>query len=317
LIKEECMKIAVFGTGGVGGYFGGRLAQAGEEVIFIARGDHLRAIQTSGLKVDSIQGDFLVQPATATDSPEQVGAVDVVLVAVKAWDITEAAHAMRPMIAGHTCVVSLGNGVEAPEQLAAVLGKEHVLGGLCQISALVAGPGHIRHVGLEPYVAFGELDRRPSQRADHLLHAFQKAGVKSGIPDDIQVAMWDKFLFIAAISGVGAVTRQPVGVHRSIVETRAMLISAMQEIVAVARKRGVALPDDAVEKRLAFIDALAPGVTASMQRDILEGRPSELEAQNGAVVRMGQALGVPTPTHAFIYASLLPQEKRARGVLPA
>jgi len=197
-----------------------------------------------------------------------------------------------------------------------VLGNEHVLGGLCQISSLVAGPGHVRHVGLEPYVAFGELDRRTSQRAVRLLGAFQKAGVKSAIPDDIQVAMWDKFLFIAAISGVGAVTRQPVGVHRSLPETRAILVAALQENFEVARKRGVGLPEDTVEKRLAFIDGLAPGVMASMQRDILEGRPSELEAQNGAVVRMGQALGVPTPTHAFIYASLLPQEKRARGELP-
>ena len=310
------MRIAVFGTGSVGGYFGGRLAQAGEQVTFIARGDHLRAIQSNGLKVDSILGDFVIQPAQATDRPDQVGTVDAVLVCVKAWHVAEAAQAMRPMVAEGTCVVSLGNGVEAPEQLAAVMSNEHVLGGLCQISSLVAGPGHIRHVGLEPYVAFGELDRRTSQRAVRLLGAFQKAGVKSAIPDDIQVAMWDKFLFIAAISGVGAVTRQPVGVHRSLPETRTILVAALQEIFEVARKRGVGLPEDTVEKRLAFIDGLAPGVMASMQRDILEGRPSELEAQNGAVVRMGQALGVPTPTHAFIYASLLPQEKRARGELP-
>lgn len=311
------MRIAVFGTGGVGGYFGGRLAQAGEEVIFIARGDHLRAIRMNGLKVDSILGDFVVQPAIATDNPIEAGLVDVVLVAVKAWQVRDAAEAMRPMVADHTCVVPLENGVEAPEQLGAVLGKEHVLGGMCQISALLAAPGHIRHVGIEPYIAFGELDRSPSQRTSRLLAALQNAGVKSAIPDDIQVAMWEKFLFIAAVSGVGAVTRFPVGVYRSLPETRLMLISAMQEIVAVAQKRGVSLPDDAIEKRLAFIDAMAPGVMASMQRDILEGRPSELEAQNGAVVRMGKALGLPTPTHAFIYASLLPQEKRARGELPA
>ena len=311
------MRIAVFGTGGVGGYFGGRLAQAGEEVIFIARGEHLRAIQTNGLKVDSILGDFAVQPAVANDNPLEVGPVDAVLVAVKAWQVTEAAQAMRPMVAGHTSVVPLENGVEAPEQLAAVLGKEHVLGGMCQISALVAAPGHIRHVGIEPYIVFGELDRLPSQRASRLLATLQNAGIKSAISDDIQVTMWDKFLFIAAVSGVGAVTRFPMGVYRGLAETRLMLVAAMQEIVAVAHKRGVALPEDAIEKRLAFIDSLAPGVIASMQRDILEGRPSELESQNGAVVRMGKALGVPTPTHDFIYASLIPQEKRARGDLPA
>lgn len=309
------MRIAVFGTGGVGGYFGGRLARAGEDVHFIARGEHLRAIQTGGLRVDSILGDFIVEPAQASDDPSQVGVVDVVILGVKAWDVPNAAQAMRPMVGNQTFVVPLENGVDAPEQLASVLGKEHVMGGLCQISAFIAGPGHIRHVGIEPFVAFGELDGRPSQRAEGLLQVLEAAGVKAAIPPDIQISMWEKFLFIATVSGLGAVTRAPADIYRSLPETRQMLIAAFEEIVALARARGVMLPEDTVEKRLAFVDNLPDGLLASMQRDILEGKPSELASQNGAVVRMGAELGVPTPVHSFIYNCLLPQELRARGQL--
>jgi 2-dehydropantoate 2-reductase len=217
------------------------------------------------------------------------------------------------MVADKTFVVPLENGVEAPAQLASVLGAEHVLGGLCQLSAYVAGPGYIRHVGIEPYIAFGEMDRQSSPRTGRLRQAFERAGVKVSIPDDIQAAMWDKFLFIAAISGVGAVTRAPVGAFRQLPETRQMLVASMQEIVTIARRRAVGLPDDAVEKRLDFIDNIGANVMASMQRDLMDGRPSELESQNGAVVRMGKVLGVPTPVNSFLYASLLVQEKRARG----
>lgn len=308
------MRIAVFGTGGVGGYFGGRLAQAGEEVIFIARGEHLRAITERGLRVDSIKGDFVIQPAQATDNPAEVGPVDAILVGVKAWDVPEAAQLMRPMVGPETFVVPLENGVEAPDQLATVLGREHVLGGLCKIISAIVAPGHIRHAGIDPYIAFGELDGRKSERAERLRQAFAKAtGVTAEVSDDIQAAMWEKFLFIAAISGVGAVTRAPAGVIRSLPETRQMLEQAMHEILAVAQARGVALSDEVIPKTMAFIDAIPADGTASMQRDILTGRPSELEYQNGTVVRLGRELGVPTPVNAFIYASLLPQELRARG----
>lgn len=307
------MRVAVFGTGGVGGYFGGRLAQAGEEVIFIARGEHLRAIRDQGLRVESIKGDFTIHPAQASDSPARVGQVDLVLVAVKAWQVPEAAQAMQPLVGAETCVLPLGNGVDAPEQLAAVLGWEPVLGGLCQISAFIGAPGLVRHVGIEPYVALGEMDRRASARAERVRQAFERSGVKVEVPTDIQLAMWTKFMFIAAISGVGAVARVPLGVTRSLPETRCLLEDAMREIIAVGRARGVDWPADILEKRLAFIDSLAPAVIPSMQRDIVEGRPSELGSQNGAVVRMGLEAGVLTPVHAYIYGSLLPQELQARG----
>ena len=307
------MRIAVFGTGAVGGYFGGRLAHAGEAVTFIARGEQLRALRERGLRVDSPTGDFVVQPVQATGDPAQVGAVDAVLVGVKAWQVTEAARAMLPLVGPATFVVPLQNGVEAPDQLAAVLGAEHVLGGLCRIVSLVVEPGHVRHAGLEPYVALGELDNRPSQRAERLREAFARAGVTAEIPPDIRVALWEKFLFIASFSGVGAVTRAPAGVLRALPETRQMLEQAMREILAVARAKGIALPEDSIPRTMALVENLPPDGTASMQRDILAGRPSELESQNGAVVRLGRDVGVATPLHAFIYHSLLPLELRTRG----
>lgn len=307
------MRIAVVGAGAVGGYFGGRLARAGEQVVFIARGENLKALQTSGLRVDSFLGDFHLQPVQAAEDPAQVGAVDMVLVAVKAWQVPEVAPRLAPLVGEETGVVYLGNGVDAPAQLAHALGPKAVLGGLTRISAALVAPGHVAHLGIEPTIAFGELDGRRSPRVEALRQAFERAQVKAITPDDIQAAMWEKFVFIAAISGVGAVTRAPVGDFRAVPETRQMLEAAIQEVVAVARARGINLPPDAAERTLAIIDGLAPTVTASMQRDIMEGRPSELGAQNGAVVRMGLEVGVPTPTHAFIYASLLPQELRARG----
>jgi len=308
------MRIAVFGSGGVGGYFGGRLAQAGEDVIFIARGEHLKAIRQSGLRVDSIAGDFVTHPVQATDIPAEVGVVDAVLVTVKAWQVSEAAEAMKPMVGPNTMVIPLENGVDAPDQLAAVLGAEHVLGGLCHVSALIAGPGHIQHVAIPPRIAFGELDGRTSERVERLRQVFERCqGVTVAVPADIRAALWEKFLFIAAISGVGAVTRQPAGVIRSVAETRDMLLRAMEEVAAVAEARGITLSPGIIQKTMSFIDNIPPATMASMQRDIIEGRPSELEAQNGAVVRLAKEVDVEVPTHAFIYASLLPGELKARG----
>lgn len=310
------MRVAVFGAGGVGGYFGGRLAQAGENVTFIARGPHLQAMRANGLQVQSVAGDFVVEPAQATDDPAAAGEVDVVLVAVKAWQVPEAAPAIQSLLGSNTVVVPLENGVEAPEQLATVLGHKHVAGGLCRIISYIGAPGVIHHIGAEPYVAFGELDNRLSRRLERLRAAFDRAtGVTTEIPADIEAAMWRKFLLIATFSGVGAVTRAPIGILRSRPETRAMLQQALHEIYNVALARGIALNEEAIEAAVTFMDNLPPDATASMQRDILEGRPSELESQNGAVVRLGDAAGVDTPLHRFIYSTLLPLELRARDEL--
>lgn len=307
------MRIAIFGTGGVGGYFGGRLAQAGEDVVFIARGGHLQALNAQGLQVDSVKGDFVLQSVQATDDPAKVGAVDVVLLGVKAWQVAEAARAMGPLIGPETFIVPLQNGVEAPTQLAALLGTQHVLGGLARIISFKVGPGHIRHAGAEPYVAFGELDNRYSERAERLRQAFERAGVAVEIPPDIQTALWQKFLFVVSCGGVGAVTRAPIGVLRSMPETRQMLEQAMHEIYAVAQAREIFLPKDTIRKTIAFIDTLPPSATTSLQRDIVEGKPSELASWNGAVVRLGHEVGVTTPLNDFIYHSLLPLELLARG----
>jgi 2-dehydropantoate 2-reductase len=310
------LSIAVFGTGATGGYFGGRLAEAGEDVRFIARGAHLAAMREHGLRVVSVDGDVRLHPVRVTDDAAAVGPVDVVLLGVKAWQVPEAAESMRALVGERTFVVPLQNGIEAPEQLAAVLGAERVLGGLCRILAYLEGPGRIRHPGVAPYIAFGELDGSSSARAEALREAFARArGVTAEVVPDIRAAMWNKFLFIAALSGVGAITRASIGVIRSQPESRRLLRQALEEIYAVAVRARIALPADTVERTLAFIDGLPPDGTASMQRDVMQGRPSELEAQVGAVVRLGERLGVEVPVHRTIYAALLPLERRARGEL--
>ncbi len=307
------MRIAVFGVGGAGGYFGGRLAQAGEDVVFVARGEHLQALRTHGLRVDSLKGNFILQPVQATDDPAQAGMVDVVLIGVKAWQVPEAAQAIRPLVGSETFVVPIQNGVEAPAELAAVLGAQHVLGGLAKILSYKVGPGHIRHAGMEPYIAFGELDDRISERTERLRLAFKRAGVTVEIPSDIQAAIWDKFLLVVSWGGVGTVTRAPIGVLRSVPEIRQMLEQSMNEIFAVAQARKITLPEDAINKAIALLDSLPPIGVTSLQRDIVEGHPSELASWNGAVVRLGQEVGVATPLNAFIYHSLLPLDLQARG----
>jgi 2-dehydropantoate 2-reductase len=313
-LTEEIMRIAVFGAGSVGGYFGGRLALAGEDVVFIARGTHLQAMRAQGLRVESPKGDFTVPSVQATDEPTQVGPVEAILLAVKAWQVPEAAQAIRPMLGPETCVVPLQNGLEAPAQVAAAVGPQRVLGGTCVISSTIAAPGSIRHLGLDPSIAFGELDDRPSPRAEHLREAFIGAGVTAIIPADIQVAIWEKFMAIR-FGPVGAVARAPAGVLRSVPETRRLVEQACVETLTVARARGIALAEDSPAKTMTALDSIAPGIIASLQRDIEAGRPSELDALTGALVRLGAEVGVVTPLHAFIYHTLLPQELRARGQL--
>jgi len=309
------MRIGIFGSGGVGGYFGCRLALSGEEVVFIARGDHLQALQTSGLRIESIKGDLHLPVVQATNDPAQAGPVDMVLLAVKTWQLNEAIQAMRPMIGKQTGVISLGNGVDAPGLLVDAYGTKHTLVGLCRISSFLVGPGYIKHVGIDPIVAIGELDNKRSARVEALRAAFERAGVNISVPADIQVAMWEKFILIAAMSGVGSATRSPAGIFRSLPGTRRILEGVIAEIEQVGRRRGVHLPADVCTKTLSIIDNLPIETHASMVRDILDGKPSELEAQNGAVVRMGAEAGIDTPFNQFIYDCLLPQELKAHGAL--
>lgn len=308
------MRVAIFGAGGVGAYFGGRLAEAGHELVVIARGAHLEAIRKDGLKVFSTAGDFEVHPKLATADPAEAEPVDLVLVGVKAWQVSDAARAMKPLVGEATTVLPLQNGVEAPDLLAAELGAAAVLPGLCKIVSYIEGPGVVRHAGVEPRIEFGERDGRRSERVEALQAAFAATkGISVGVAEDVEAALWEKFLFIAPVSGVGAVCRQPIGLVRKVPQTRALLLRALKEVDLLARARGVALRDDAVARTMRFVDVLPEDSTASMQRDIAAGRPSELDNQAGAVVRLAAEHAVPVPTTEAIYAALLPSELKARG----
>ncbi|MGZ7079143.1 MAG: ketopantoate reductase family protein, partial [Thermoanaerobaculia bacterium] len=295
------MRIAVVGIGGVGGYFGGRLAQADPANTFlIARGATLHALRTTGLRVDSTYGDILLPHVNATDDPKSIGQVDAVLLAVKTFGIADALESIRPIVGDDTIVVPLENGIEAPDEIAAALGAKHAAGGLSGLISFIVEPGHIRHVATEPFIMLGELDNRVSDRARRLCDALVRAGIKAEIPEDIHRSMWTKFLFITPLSGIGAVTRVPVGVWRSMPEVRAMASQALREIIAIAAARGIDLGNDAEAKTMGRYDALPGDATSSLQRDIMQGKPSELDAQLGAVLRLGRSLNVATPLHEIL-----------------
>jgi len=307
------MRIAFIGAGGVGGYFGGRLARGGMDVTFIVRGPTLEALRTTGLRVDSINGDFVLEHPQATDDPASVGVVDAIFLTVKTWQLDDAARMLAPMIGPNTMVVPLENGIDAPDLLVALLGSDHVMGGLCGIVSFIVAPGHIRHVGADPFLMFGELDDRSTPRVQRLRDECLRAGVQADLPSSIHHALWLKFIFIAPMSGIGAASRVPVGVWRALPEPRDLATRMIREIVDIAHARGVDLDGNAaVERTLARFDGLPPESTSSLQRDIIEGKPSELDAQLGAVVRLGRETNVPTPISETLLALLLPQERRAR-----
>jgi 2-dehydropantoate 2-reductase len=307
------MKIAVIGVGAVGGYFGWKLARSGQDVVFIARGESLAALQKDGLRIDTLEGTTEVVPVKATDDPSSVGPVDVVLVTVKAWQVAEAAEMARALMGPESFVVPLQNGVDSPAILSKVLGLERVLGGLCYMVAFKVGPGHVKHAGMDPRVLFGELDNRRSARVERLLAAFSDAGVTAEIPADIHEAMWNKFLFIVTFSSVAAATRAPACVLRTVPETRSIMEAVVREAAAVGIACGVGLKENAAQSVMEVVDNLPAAATASMQRDIMEGGPSELAFQTGAIVRLGAEKGVPTPASSLLYGCLLPLELRARG----
>jgi 2-dehydropantoate 2-reductase len=306
------MKIAVVGTGGVGGYYGGLLAQQGHDVSFIARGAHLEAIRGNGLQVKSLHGDFVVSPAKATDVPSEIGLVDLVLFCVKTYHTDEAARAIKPIIGAETTVVSLQNGIDAAERIGAVVGMEHMVGGATWISSAVEAPGIIKQVSQFRRIVVGEFSGDLSRRVEAIAEAFRPTGITMETTQDVLKVLWTKFVFIAAISGVGSLTRLPVGDYRSVPETRLLLVNLMREVEAIARARGVGLDTDVVEKSLDFIDGSAAQIKPSMQRDIETGRPSELESMIAIVGRKGREAGVPTPTADLVYAALLPGDLLAR-----
>lgn len=298
------MKIAIMGSGGVGGYFGGRLAASGANVTFIARGAHLAAMREHGLKIESSLGTILVNPVQATDDPASIGTVDLVLIAVKLWSIGEAALAVQPLVGPHTGIIPLQNGVDAVDVLLSLYGPAHVMGGVAHIAAAIESPGVIRHGGAMQKLTFGELDGRHTQRADTLFAACQAAGINTVLSNAIQAVIWEKFVFLSAFSGVTALTRLPMGPLRADPATRALFLAAMQEAAAVGRARGIALPPDCADRQLAFGDGLPPDMISSMLGDLRHGSRLELPWLSGAVVRIGQELGVATPVSEFIYTAL-------------
>jgi len=314
------MRIAVFGAGGIGGYLGARLAAAGEEVLLIARGPHLGVIRRDGLRVETPNGELRATPALATDDVQEAGPVDMILLGVKAWDVRAAARAMRPMIHPGTAVVTLQNGVDAPTDVAEVLGPEHVIAGVAGVRSVAVAPGRIRHLGgVDPNLVIGELvgkrGRRSSERAEQLRAALERAKVTVMVAPDIEAWLWGKLAAAAALGGVGAVVRVPTGIWRQVPEALGMLEQVANEVIAVARARGVEPPAGVVDLLKATVAAVPPDHRASLAEDVVEGRPSELEYWNGVVVRLGRQAGVATPVNDLIYASLLPREKRVRGEL--
>lgn len=309
------MRFAIVGAGGLGGYYGARLAQAGHEVAFIARGAQLEAIRKNGLKVFSPLGDVHLEKPTATNDPSEVGPVDVIVVAVKTWQVADAARAMQPMIAADTIVVPFLNGVEAPDELAAIVGAEHVIGGLSKVFSLIEAPGVIRHFNPGAYVEIGELGGGLSERIETLRAAFEQAGSQTKASADIRTELWKKLLTVSSWAGLGALSRSPMGVLRDQPETHALIDRAMDEGIAVGARRGHPLTAAYKSELWKFYDAMPADATASMQRDIMAGKPSELDAWNGAIVRFGSETGVETPVQTFTYHALLPMERRARGLI--
>ncbi|HWX24030.1 MAG TPA: 2-dehydropantoate 2-reductase [Vicinamibacteria bacterium] len=307
------MKIAVYGAGGVGGYFGARLAEAGHDVAFLARGTHLEALKRNGLELNSPEGDVRVSPVVATDDPAALPPVDVVLLGVKAFQVRAVASTLGPLLGPETFVLPLQNGVDAAAELGETIGAKRVVPGLCRISSFVEAPGRIRHVAIAPTIEFGESDGRRSPRVEALAAAFGKArGLTATIVPNIEAAIWEKFLFISPASGVAGAARRPIGEVRTVPESRALLKGALEETLAVARARGIRWSDDMVAKTFAVLDALPATAVPSMARDIALGKPSELEYQTGAVVRQGRERSVPVTVNAFLYACLLPAEREAR-----
>jgi 2-dehydropantoate 2-reductase len=306
------MKIAIVGSGGVGGYFGGRLAASGADVTFLARGAHLGALQTQGLRIISPKGDVHLPRVQAAGSAAEIGAVDVVLFAVKLYDTESAIAALPPLVGADTVVIPLQNGVDSVATLIDAVGREHTAGGTCYVSAVIAEPGVIRHTAMD-HLIFGELDRIRSPRLLALHEACRPAGFQATLSDDITLDIWNKFVRLSVLSGMTAVARSPLGVIHSDPELWSMLQTAVGEAMAVARASGIAVPESTMDDIAKAYAALPPQTRSSMLEDLERGRRLELAWLSGAVVRIGRTLGVPTPTHGFINAVLKPHVKGTLG----
>ena len=300
------MRIAVVGTGGIGGPYGASLAAAGADVTFVARGAHLAAIRESGLRVEGDRGEIHIRPAQATDDIAEIGTADFVLFCVKLWDVEEAGASLRTILGPETAVVPLQNGVDAAERLIAVLGTEAIMGGTAFVTGNIAAPGVIRQTGTYQRMTFGELDGRISDRGQRLRELCEKAGFEGVLSSDIRVPVWEKFILLVPLSGLNALTRVPLGKWRDDPDLLALYEAALRETVAVGVAEGVRLSPDSVEKGMAMMRSMPPYHMTSMGNDLLRGTRLELPWFAGKVVELGRRHGIPTPVNGFIYAALKP-----------
>jgi len=305
------MNIVVFGTGGVGGYFGAKLHKAGFNVRFIARGKHLEAIRKNGLQVKSINGDFTIYPE-ATDDVNTLASPDLILLGVKSWQIPEVAELIKPIVGQSTMVLPLQNGADNADKLRSILHSENVLAGLCKIVSKVEYYGVINHFAYQPEIIFGEYNNVQTDRIKQLKSVFDKAEFNNKLSENIHLDIWRKYMFITTVSGIGALTRSSFGVMKQNDAIMEIILKTAQEIKQVANVKGISISDADVERTLKMFDQMPFETTASMQRDMMGKKPSELENFNGYIVKQGVELGVETPVNSFIYNCLLPQEKSVR-----
>jgi 2-dehydropantoate 2-reductase len=306
------MRVAVMGTGAIGGYLGARLAAAGTEVAFIARGAHLAAIRAAGLRVSSPLGDLHITPAAATADPADVGPVDVVLLGIKLYDVEAAARAIAPMVGDHTAIVCLQNGVDATAIVARLYGAARVVGGTVMINAEIVSPGVIKHNAMT-HVTVGELDGRTSARLERFVAVANAAGIEMKLSPDIRLEIWRKFLLVAPMAAISAMTRLPLGRNREHEEIWRLAEQGMREVVAVASSVGVGLTGADVERTLAFVRGMVPTWKASLAVDLEQGRRLEIEWLSGAVCRLGEAAKIETPFHRVALGVLKPHAAGARG----
>lgn len=309
-MQDKPVRVAVLGAGGVGGYFGGRLALAGAEVWWIARGPHLRALRREGLTVRSVLGDFHVR-GPATPDPSEVGPCDYVLFCVKSYDTDSAARLLPPLLHEDTAVVTLQNGVDNPDRIAQVVGWRHVMGGAAFVFATLQAPGVVAHTGGPGRVVFGEMDGARTARGERLLAWFQKADVPAELSADIWQVLWDKFAFICAQAGLTAASRLPVGELREVPETWELFRRVLEEVKSLAAAEGVQLPPDTVDRHLQFAQRLESQATSSLHHDLVHGRRMELEALHGTVVRLARKHGLAVPVCETLYGLLKPWALRA------
>lgn len=303
------MKIVVLGSGGVGGYFGGRLAAAGSDVTFVARGAHFEALRQDGLKITSLLGDVHIPKVNVVKTIAEVSDADLVMVGVKLWDTEDVAVSLKPIAQGGAAIISFQNGVQKDDILREHVPPEAVMGGVCYIAATIAGPGVIAHAGTMQRLVFGEYGGRTSARGEAFLAACKKAGIDAEFSDSIERLIWEKFVFLVGLSGTTSKFSTPIGPIREDTGKRAILLETMREVVAVGRAKSVPLRPDFAEDRLAFCDTIPATMTSSMQVDLERGNRLELPWLSGAVVDLGAQLGVPTPANSAIVEVLMPYEQ--------